>query len=251
MHLLLTNDDGVFATGLHVLARAAIRAGHRVTIAAPSSQQSAASHKLTITASMMARPYPFEGATAYGIDGSPVDSVRIGRYLADGPIDFCLSGINDGENIGTAVYYSGTAAAAREAAMLNIPSIAISLGEGATEDMMENMAQVALELMNRLLEKPLPRLTFASLNARSIPPEQLKGLAVCPLSDSFYLDSYIKRENPRGLPYFWIAPGAEMEPSAEGTDVDLYEKGYITCTFVGGFSDNNHLFEGLLGSRKE
>lgn len=251
MHLLLTNDDGVFAPGLHALARACIKAGHRVTIAAPSSQQSAASHKLTLTTSLMAAPYPFEGATAYGIDGSPVDCVRLGRYLADGPIDFCLSGINDGENIGTAIYYSGTAAAAREAAMLNIPSIALSLGEGADSEMLDSLSQVGLELMNRLLEKPLPRLTFANLNARSVPPRELRGIAVCPLSDSFYLDSYVRRENPRGVTYFWIEPGVNMEPSAPGTDVDLFEKGYITCTFVGGFMDNNHLFEGLLGARKE
>lgn len=250
MHLLLTNDDGISASGLHTLARIAIKAGHRVTIAAPSSQQSATSHKLTITTSMMARPYPFEGASAYGIDGSPVDCVRVGRYLTEEPIDFCLSGINDGENLGTAIYYSGTAAAAREAAMLNIPSIAISLGEESDMAMQENIALVALELMDRLIDKPLPRLTFANLNARSLPPHELKGLVVCPMSDSFYLDSYVKRENPRGVPYFWIAPGSEMEPSAPGTDVDLYEKGYITCTFVGGFADNNHLFEGLLGQRE-
>ena len=250
MHLLLTNDDGVFAPGLHSLARAAIRAGHRVTISAPSTQQSATSHKLTITASMMAMPYPFEGADAYGVEGSPVDCVRVGRYLSDEPIDFCLSGINDGENIGTAIYYSGTAAAAREAAMLNIPSIAVSLGENSTPEMQDNIANIALEVMTRIKDRPLPRLTFVNLNARALPPKELKGLIVCPMSDAFYLDNYVKRVNPRGVPYFWITPEAEMEPYAEGTDVDLFHKGYITCTFVGGFLDNNHLYERLLGGRE-
>ena len=81
-------------------------------------------------------------------------------------------------------------------------------------------------------------------------PHELKGPRICPLSDSFYLDRYERRINPRGVPYFWIQAGEQIEPAKPGTDVDLCSRGYITCTFVGGFSDNNHLFEGMLGRQE-
>ncbi|MHC1785883.1 MAG: 5'/3'-nucleotidase SurE [Christensenellales bacterium] len=246
MHLLLSNDDGIFASGLHSLARAAIQRGHQVTICAPATQQSATSHRLTITNSLMAREYAFEGAKAYAVDGSPVDCVRVGRYLAQGPIDFCLAGINDGENIGSALYYSGTAGAAREAAMLNLPAIAVSIGQHASEDMRLHLANVALDLMMQLKDQPLPRLTFCNINAKALPSGDLKPLVLAPISDSFYLDHYIKRINPRGVPYFWIEAGDAMEPAKPGTDVALYQTGHITCTFVGGFSDRNDQFQHIV-----
>lgn len=248
MHLLLTNDDGIYAAGLHTLARACLQRGHKVTICAPASQQSATSHRLTITNSLMAREYEFEGATAYSVDGSPVDCVRVGRYLADSPVDFCLSGINDGENLGSGLYYSGTAAAAREAAMLNLPAIAVSIGINATEEMRLNLANVALDLMDKLKGSALPRLTFASINCKALPVSELKPLTLAPISDSFYIDNYIKRVNPRGVQYFWIEAGEAIEPPQPGTDVALFQQGYITCTFVGGFTDKNALYRGRVGN---
>ena len=207
---------------------------------------------LRLNQSMMARPYELAGARAFAVEGSPVDCVRLGRYLAeDEPIDFCLSGINDGTNLGAALYYSGTAAAAREAAMLNIPSMALSIGVNASEAMIENLANFALDLLPYFKEKTLPRLTFLNINAEAIPPEQLKGARLCPISDSFFIDRYVQRVNPRGVPYFWIEAGAQTEAVKPGTDIDLCEQGYITCTFVGGFTDNNHLFEGMLGTRED
>ncbi len=252
MHILISNDDGVFAPGIRILAGAAVKRGHRVTVSAPATQQSAMSHRLTLNQPIMAKPYALEGAQAYAVEGSPVDCVRLGRYLSGGePIDFCLAGINDGTNLGTALYYSGTAAAAREAAMLNIPSMALSMDIRATDEMIEHLANFALDLLPYFKERSMPRLTFLSINAPAIPPAELKGARLCPASDSFYLDSYVQRTNPRGIPYFWIGEGAELEPVKPGTDVDLCAKGYITCTFVGGFTDNNHLFEGMLSTRED
>ncbi|NLD51789.1 MAG: 5'/3'-nucleotidase SurE [Clostridiales bacterium] len=250
MHLLLTNDDGITARGLQVLAQTAMGRGHQVTLVAPSTQQSATSHRLTLNDSLLAREFPMEGVRAFAVNGSPVDCVRVGRYLAGDSVDFCLSGINDGLNLGTAIYYSGTAAAAREAAMLNLPAMAISIGLLADDEMLVNLSNIALDMMDKLLLRPLPRLTFANLNAPTLPPDQLKGLRVCPMSDSFFLDRYVQRVNPRGVSYFWIEAGEEMEPSRPDTDVALVNEGYVTCTFVGGFSDNNHLYEGAFQTQE-
>ncbi len=119
------------------------------------------------------------------------------------------------------------------------------------EEMIENLADFALDLLPHFKERTMPRLSFLNINAEAIPPEQLKGARLCPISDSFFMDRYVQRVNPRGVPYFWIEAGAQTETVKPGTDIDLCEQGYITCTFVGGFTDNNHLFEGMLGTRED
>lgn len=245
MHFLITNDDGIQAPGLKTLAEAAIGAGHRVTIAAPASEQSATSHRLTLNAPMLAYEYPFPGAAAYAINGTPVDCVRIGLGIAEAPVDFCLSGINDGVNVGTAIIYSGTAAAAREAAMMYVPSLAVSLGYGNTQEMRTHLAKMALRLAGYLVSHPMPRLTFGNLNAPAVAPRELKPLRLAAISDSFYRNGYVKRVSPRGAAYFWIDDNTNLEPPAPGTDLALLDQGYSTLTFVGGFQNNNAAFPGL------
>ena len=135
MHILLTNDDGIFAPGIKALADAAIARGHQVSISAPSRQCSANSQHITLFAPITVKEVPWENAKAYAVDGTPSDCVRITPALIDEKIDFCISGINQGENAGACVYYSGTVSAAREAAMLYIPAIAVSLMSGADDAM--------------------------------------------------------------------------------------------------------------------
>ncbi len=243
MHLLITNDDGVSAPGILTLARAAASAGHSVVVAAPATQQSATGHRLTINESLMVSELHLDHRfEAYAIGGTPVDCVRIGRRLSSAPFDFCLSGINDGVNLGTDLFYSGTAAAAREASMLYLPSMAISIQTKADEDMRLMLAEHALLIMDYIFKHPMPRLTFCNLNAPSLPREQVKPVKIAPLAQSFYLDDYVERVNPRGQRYFWIEDGAETEAPETGTDVQLMRAGHMTVSFVGGFQDNNTLY---------
>jgi len=247
MRLLITNDDGVDAPGILTLAKTAAAAGHEVLVSAPATQQSAAGHRLTITQSLMVRERHLdEGFTAYSVEGSPVDCVRIGRRLSDKPFDFFLSGINDGENVGTALFYSGTAAAAREAAMLNLPSMAISIAFGADEDMRVHLAEQALVIMDYILRRPMPRLTFCNLNGPALPPEQVKPAKIAPISEAYYLDAYEERVNPRGIKYFWLEGGVKFEEPEPGSDLDLLIKGHMTVSFVGGFRNHNALYRPML-----
>ena len=239
MHFLITNDDGITALGIQTLARAAVELGHQVTVCAPIKQMSATGHRLTLMDPLVVGDYPIPGARAYSVDGTPVDCVRIGRAIAEQPIDFCLSGINDGHNAGTALYYSGTAAAAREATMLYIPAIAISIMRGADEAMRRNLAQVAISIAEYLRDHPMPRLTFLNINAPALPPEHIKPLRLASISESFYLDKYEMRTNPRGVNYFWMKDGEQTEPPLPCTDQKLMEEGHITCTFVGTFTQHN------------
>ncbi len=246
MRLLITNDDGIDAPGILTLARTAAAQGHEVLVAAPATQQSAAGHRLTIIQSLMVRERPLDpDFKAFSVEGSPVDCVRIGRRLSGKPFDFCLSGINDGENVGTALFYSGTAAAAREAAMLNLPSMAVSIGYGASEEMRAHLAEQALIIMDYILRRPMPRLTFCNLNGPALPPGQVKPAKIAPISEAFFLDDYEERVNPRGIKYFWLQAGVRYETPEPGSDLALLMDGHMTVTFVGGFSNHNELYRPL------
>lgn len=243
LRILVTNDDGVYSVGLKALADAAIKRGHKVTISGPSSQCSANSQHITLTAPLLAHEIPWEGARAFAVDGTPTDCARIAPFMVEDGFDFCLSGINNGENAGSAVYYSGTVAAAREASMCYIPAMAVSIMPGADDAMRHHLANIAVELAERFENVKLPRFTLINLNAPAIPPETLKPLKVCSLSQAYYLDGYEKRVSPLGQTYFWLkandTSGVPMEPAEPGSDYFYLRQGHITCTFLGNFRDYN------------
>ena len=246
MHILITNDDGIYSVGLKALAEAAIARGHKVTISAPSSQCSANSQHITLTAPLLAHEIKWPGAEAIAVDGTPTDCARIAPFMVDTPFDYCLSGINNGENAGSAVYYSGTVAAAREAAMCYIPARAISIMPGADDAMRKHLADTAVRLAEHFQHIQLPRFTIINLNAPAVPPEELKPMKVCPLSQTYYLDGYEKRVSPLGQTYFWLkandTSGVPMEEPEPGSDYYYLRSGHTTCTFLGNFIDYNNGF---------
>ena len=247
MHILITNDDGIYSIGLRAVVDAALRRGHQVTVSAPYGQCSANSQHITLTHPLLVHELPWEGvAHAFSVEGTPTDCVRVAPELIDDPIDFCISGINKGENAGSAVYYSGTVAAAREAAMLYMPAMAVSIRVGADDAMREKLADLAVRLAEHFHKTPLPRFTLINLNAPAIPVQEWKPLVVCPLSQAYYLDGYEKRTSPLGQTYLWLAAndtsGVPMEPAEPGSDYAFLQDGHVTCTFLGAFQDHNGMF---------
>lgn len=238
MHFLLTNDDGIAAVGLKALSAAALERGHTLTVCAPQTQQSAASHHLTLSAPLLVREAPWEDAKAYAVAGTPADCARLGILLSDRPIDFVFSGINNGENAGTAVYYSGTVSAAREARMCNQKAMAVSITAGADWEMLLHLARRAVLLAERFADIDLPRLCLLNLNAPALPPAQLKPLRIAPMSDAFFLDSYEKRVNPRGQIYFWLEGGLKIEPHRPDTDMALLNAGHPVLSLLGPMQDD-------------
>ena len=239
MHFLLTNDDGIDAIGLKALSAAITQAGHTVTVCAPQSQQSAASHHLTLNAPLMVRETPWEGGEAYALAGTPADCARIGRLLSGQPIDFAFSGINNGENAGTAIYYSGTVSAAREARMCGMPAMAVSIMTGASWETLMHLGRLAVRIAEKAARKELPRLGLLNLNAPALPADHWKPLTLAPLSDACYLDSSERRVRPRGQSYFWLEAGLKIEPHKPGTDMALLNDGYPVLSLVGPYLDEN------------
>ena len=239
MHFLLTNDDGIDAIGLKALSAAITQAGHTVTVCAPQSQQSAASHHLTLNAPLMVQEVPWEGGEAYALGGTPADCARIGKLLSGRPIDFAFSGINNGENAGTAIFYSGTVSAAREARMCGLPAMAVSIMTGADWNTLLRLGRMAVDIAEKTDGKELPRLSILNLNAPAIPADQWKPLRLAPLSDACYLDSYERRVSPRGQSYFWLEAGLKIEPHRPGTDMALLNDGCPVLSLVGPYLEEN------------
>jgi 5'-nucleotidase len=131
VHVMLANDDGIDSPGLIAIAEAiAADPAYRLTVVAPARQQSAMGHALTIRGEIEVREYEaIAGAPAWSVDATPASVVRVGltALLKDDPPELVVSGINRGENDGLGSWVSGTVAAAREAALAGIPSIALSL----------------------------------------------------------------------------------------------------------------------------
>ncbi len=227
MHILLTNDDGIFAPGLRELSKAAIAAGHRVTIFAPDGQRSAASHSITIKDPLPVERAPYEGVRAYAVGGTPADCARLGLYLlrADRP-DCVLSGINKGANRGAAILSSGTVGAALEASLCGVPSAAVSLCRFA-DDGYEHAARLGVRLAEWMMRHPLPLGEAYNLNV----PYGGRPLGVRAATVSYdYVFEPVYRETEAG----WVMVVGEnsVPETDENSDLQLTRAGYASLSVV-------------------
>ncbi len=241
MNLLISNDDGVASQGIKALCRAALLAGHHIVVSAPVSQCSAMSQNLTLSKPLMVHELTKDGKQeVFSVEGTPADCVRLAPQLTENNrFDFCLSGVNKGENVSSGILYSGTVASAREAAMMNIPAIAVSLCAGGTAEGLNAIAEYAVRAAEYFVRLPFPRYGILNINGPKGLPKQWKKPVLCDVSEAYFKDSYVKRFSPYGQMYFWIGnecPEDEviMEEHAPGTDAAMLEAGHITCSFLGG-----------------
>lgn len=240
MHIMLTNDDGIFAAGIQALALALLEAGgHQVTIVAPDSERSGAGHSFTFLTPLRANRVTLSGleeVEAYAVNGTPTDCVKVGLgNLTPQRPDCILSGINHGQNLGVDTTYSGTVSAAMEGALLGVPSIALSLAGGDLSDF-EPAARVAASLLPSFLKS---KCMLWNVNIPSLAQEEIRGIRFTPLAHQVYDGKYIEREDPHGRKYYWTPKGASYRcgPSEE-CDVRWVDHGYVTITpLVMDFTD--------------
>lgn len=234
MHILLVNDDGIDSPALAVLCRAAAARGHRVTVCAPSTQQSAKGHSFTVFTPIMAHKREVEGAAeAWAVDGTPVDCTRLGLMALCGEtVDLVMSGINVGYNAGLATYVSGTVGAAREAAFVRKPAMAVSMQVDTPEETLRFFADWAVTLGERLAAYPFPDQAVCNVNVPAVPVYELQPPVMCPISREPWVDGYQRRESPRGGAYFWLEPESFDAQHTPGSDMDYLGRKHITCTFL-------------------
>jgi len=230
MRILISNDDGIESPGIHALAQAMTDLGD-VYVVAPHRERSTAGHSLTLHKPLRL----FEVKPRYfAVTGTPADCVYMGVHsvLNDAKPDFILSGINAGANLGTDVHYSGTVAAAREGAVLNIPSYAFSLVQHAQggDLRFEMAAQWARKVFEATRGIPFPKHTLMNVNIPNLPNTEIAGWQIARQGYRFYSNDVVKRQDPRGKDYYWIGgPYKGFDPS-ENSDCDTVQKGQVSVT---------------------
>ena len=243
MHILISNDDGIDAPGLTALVRA-LSQKHTLYVAAPKYTQSAVSRKVSLWTPIYVekRTLPeFSQVLAYAVDGTPVDCVRLalGNLLPVKP-DLCMTGINYGYNIGTDTLYSGTAAAAIEAAVNGVPAIAMSCGVENKGEWMGTAGKIALQMAEFYLSHPLPVGAFYNVNVPDLPMSSIKGAKATTLSRIPYDLPYEHTTDENGDPYY-ITHWTKREETDPNSDRTAVYSGYISVSVLTYGHEHNDL----------
>ncbi len=233
MRILVTNDDGIHAPGLKVCEQIARELSDQVWIVAPEYDQSGVSHSLSLNDPLRLRQV---GDRHYAVKGTPTDCVIMGaRHIMKEMPDLVLSGVNRGRNAAEDVLYSGTVAAAKEAAVLGIPSFALSqayTSASKQEPYWETPLKHASGIISRVLKQGIPRDVLINVNFPDCAPGAVKGIAV---SSQGKRDQQLlnieARHDGRGHPYYWIAFARGVRPTGrDGTDLSALTDNRIAVT---------------------
>jgi 5'-nucleotidase len=233
MRLLLSNDDGIQARGLHALMEA-LAPHHEVYVVAPDRERSAMGHALTLhhplRVETVSVPYPVKQAIA--TSGTPSDCVKLAlSVLIEAEIDMVISGINHGPNLGSDVFYSGTVSAAMEGSFYGKPSIAISLlnGNDKTADFTQP-AQFIAQNLQRFATWPMPKRTTLNINFPAVALADIAGIKVTRLGKGMYDDGFEKRLDPRGVVYYWLAGEMINGSGSDYEDVEAIRNNWVPIT---------------------
>lgn len=229
--ILVTNDDGITATGIRELVDVARRFGE-VLVVAPDSPQSAQGHAITIERPIFVRESKVFGpdVEAYECSGTPVDCVKLAKsvLLKGRTPDLCVSGINHGSNAAINIIYSGTLSAAMEASLEGIPSIGFSfLDYQADADFTACRAYVG-KLIEHVLTDGMAEGSLYNVNIPNLPAGQLRGVKVCRQAEARWVEEYQEGHDPRGRPYYWLTGKFVNEDPREDTDANALQAGYVS-----------------------
>lgn len=221
--ILVTNDDGVHATGIRALATSLAPLGE-VHVVAPDREVSACAQSLTLKHPLRAEEI---SARVHAVDGTPADCVNLAlvKLLPRRP-DLVVSGINRGANLGEDVFYSGTVGGAREGTFFGVPSFAVSLAARAEMDF-GPAAEFAKRLAALVLERGLPERTLLNVN---VPPGHPTGTAITVQGRREHEGTILEALDPRRRTYYWIEEGRDHWLSDELSDIHAIRRGLISIT---------------------
>ncbi len=237
MKILISNDDGIESPGIKLLAEAVKDLGE-IYVVAPHRERSTAGHSLTLHKPLRIHSL---GNNYFSTSGTPADCVYLGiREIVKGRPDLILSGINRGANLGTDLYYSGTVAAAREGALMNIRSYAFSLvdlhltiPDAPREEMRFDMAaQWARKVIDATLNIASPAHSLLNVNIPNLENQKIKGMKVARQGIRYYKDEVSKRSDPRGRDYYWIGGPYERFEENALSDCHAVEESFVSVTPV-------------------
>ena len=225
-NILVTNDDGILAGNFPALVKVLSPFG-RVVAVLPDRMRSACSHSISLHKALRLRKIDKD---IYVSDGTPVDCVRLGVLeIFKDRADFVFSGINAGPNLGDDLNYSGTVAAAREAAFLGIKSASVSLILNKRFDF-GAATEITGRIFPHLLRIGLPKGVFLNVNIPDIPKEKIKGIKVTSQGKRIYDRSVVARRDPRGGKYYWLSGEKLSGFMIKGTDIEAVSRNYVSVT---------------------
>jgi 5'-nucleotidase len=204
LKILVTNDDGIYSSGIAALVDA-LKEIAEVIVVAPSEEQSAVGHGITMKYPLRVTKYFKNGDFfGYAVEGTPADCVKMGirNIMGESP-DLVISGINHGSNTAINIIYSGTVSAAREASIMDVPAIAISITSHDAKDF-RYAGKIAKMLALKVKEHELPNGTLLNVNVPNFPEEEIAGILVTEQSKAKWDDIYEKRTDPFGKDYYWL-----------------------------------------------
>lgn len=227
MNILVSNDDGIFAPGIAMLAEACRSVG-KVTVVAPDREQSGTSHSLTLHRPL--RPQRRHDGS-FQVDGTPTDCVllAVGALMPERPA-FVFSGVNHGPNMGEDVLYSGTVSAAMEAVTLGIPGVAISFA-GRDPELLLSYAGLLGDLVRRIVTVPaFPPNMILNVNLPKVDATAVKGVRVTKLGSRFFSEGLTRMRDPWGKEVFWVGGGEITWTGDADSDHQAVYDGYISVT---------------------
>ncbi len=230
--ILVCNDDGIDAKGIHALACALDGLGE-IVIIAPEREQSAAGHSITMRDPVRAFGYGFDVPSgpvkAFAVTGTPADCIKLGcnRLLPRFP-DLVVSGINSGPNTAVNILYSGTVSAASEACILGIPAIAVSLCSWEDDADFEPSGRSARMIAERVLQNGLPDGILLNVNVPSLPT--LKGVEITRQASARWEEEFSPRTDPFGRTYYWLTGRFVNLDDTGDNDLAAIDRGYVSVT---------------------
>ena len=241
MRILLTNDDGIHAPGIAAMHEGLQGLGEILTVA-PLTVQSATSHGITFHEPLMTEEVVVNDTMrGFAVDGRPADCVKLAmralwemKFGEGSRPDLVVSGMNSGANVGINVIYSGTVAAAIEAAFLGVPAIAVSLHIGnPARTRYGRAASIAREVIDKVLEHPIDPHSVININVPCTETDDrsMPAIRVVDMNKAAGTSQYERRESPDGRDYYWaFGSGLDFERTAGGSDVEALLAGDVTVT---------------------
>jgi len=228
--ILVTNDDGINSKGIKILVDIMAKFGE-VLVVAPDSPQSGMGHAITVGNTLrLYKTKVFNGTISYQCSGTPVDCVKLAKHhiLESKKPDLLVSGINHGPNTSISVVYSGTMAAALEAAIDDIPAIGFSLCDYASDADFSHVTGYVEKITRQVLEKGLPLGVALNVNIPSQKSGPIQGIRVCRQARARWKEAFDERVDPYGERYFWMAGDFNYLDNGEDNDVWAIKHNYVS-----------------------
>jgi 5'-nucleotidase len=227
--ILITNDDGINAPGIHSLIEAVKTLGE-IYVVAPDKPQSGMGHAITLNSTLRVQEHKNEkGFPQFSTSGTPVDCVKLAiKKLLPRKPDLLVSGINHGSNSSISVIYSGTMSAAVEGALENIPSIGFSLCNHSIDADFSAAIHIAHKIVKNVLNQKMPDYTCLNVNIPAIDLDLINGIKVCRSARAYWEEDFDERIDPYGRKYYWLTGSLKNYDDGEDTDEWALANNYVS-----------------------